>query len=182
MTRPLESFVGQPVRSLQTMLRVLAEADSSRPSLVPDGIFGRNTQRAVTHFQRTQGLPVTGIADALTWERLSAEYDKAKVEVLPAEPLQIILNPGQVLKKGQSGYAVSLVQVMLTALAEVYASLAAPLITGILDDQTSESVISFQYLSDLPQTGEVDKVTWKHLALQYPLAVNHRESKNVTRR
>ncbi len=180
--RPEESFLGQPIRSLQTMLRVLSEADSSYPSVVPDGIYGKNTQDAVSFFQHRHGLPVTGVADASTWERITREYEPAQVKLDPAQPLQIILNPGEVLKRGARGYDIYILQAILMTLAEVYSSMVAPYMTGILDDQTSESVISFQFLSDLPQTGEVDKVTWKHLALQYPLAVNHIESENVTRR
>ena len=38
--RPAESFIEQPVRSLQTMLRVLAEDDQRLPTVVPDGIYG----------------------------------------------------------------------------------------------------------------------------------------------
>ncbi len=180
--RPNDSFVGQPIRSLQTMLRVLSEADATYPSVIPDGIYGRNTQNAVSYFQRRHSLPVTGVADAATWERIVREYGPARVAVNPAQPLQIILNPGEVLKKGSRGYDILILQAILFTLADVYASMIAPDMTGILDDQTSESVSSFQFLSDLPQTGEVDKITWKHLALQYPLAVNHRESKNITRR
>ncbi len=180
--RPLDSFVGQPIRSLQTMLRVLAEADDSYSSVIPDGIFGRNTQNALSTFQRKHGIPVTGVADASTWERLVEAYDPALVQVSRAEPLQLILNPGQVMTRGSIGYNIYILQAILLALAEIYGSMIAPDITGTLDDQTSEAVSSFQYLSGLPQTGEVDKITWKHLALQYTLAINHRESDHVTRR
>ena len=69
--RPNESFIGQPVRSLQTMLRVLAEQDERQPSVVPDGIYGPNTVTAVSAFQRRSGLPVTGITDLATAESLS---------------------------------------------------------------------------------------------------------------
>ncbi len=180
--RPEDSFLGQPIRSLQTMLRVLSEADATYPSVIPDGIYGRNTRDAVTYFQRRHGLPVTGVADPATWERITREYTPAQVQVDPAQPLQLILNPGEVLKKGSRGYNIYILQAILLTLAEVYGSMVAPDMTGILDDQTSESVTSFQFLSELPQTGEVDKITWKHLALQYPLAVNHVDSKNKTRR
>ena len=65
--RPNESFISQPIRSLQTMLRVLAEQDDRYDTLVPDGIYGSATQSAVSKFQRIHGLPVTGITDHLTW-------------------------------------------------------------------------------------------------------------------
>ena len=68
--RPNESFIGQPIRSLQTMLRVIAEDDSRLPTVVPDGLYGQSTLQAVSAFQRLYGLPVTGIADRITWERI----------------------------------------------------------------------------------------------------------------
>ena len=49
--RPDETLVGQPIRSLQTMLRIIAEANPKHPSVVPDGIYGPDTIRAVTYFQ-----------------------------------------------------------------------------------------------------------------------------------
>ena len=45
--RPLSSFVGQPIRSLQTMLRVIAEDDPTHLRIVPDGIYGPETTAAV---------------------------------------------------------------------------------------------------------------------------------------
>ena len=45
--RPAESFVSQPVRSLQTMLRTLAEHDSRYETVVPDGVYSSQTMSAV---------------------------------------------------------------------------------------------------------------------------------------
>jgi len=53
--RPGESFVGQNVRSLQTMLRVIAQTEDAQPSLIPDGIYGPQTVSAVSAFQRNRG-------------------------------------------------------------------------------------------------------------------------------
>lgn len=180
--RPVESFVGQSVRSLQTMLRVLAEDDRTLSSLIPDGIYGNQTRQAVTAFQRKFGLPATGVVDQSTWERIVAEHGPALVRVGPAEPLQLILNPNQIIRRGESHPYLFIVQSMLVTLAEIYGSLLAPAITGILDEVTADALASFQYLSALPQTGELDKNTWRHLALQYPLAVNIQQTKNRTRR
>ena len=35
---------------------------------------------------------------------------------------------------------------------------------------------TFQSLSGLPMTGELDKITWKQLALHFPLAANNGNS------
>ena len=170
--RPNDSFVGQPVRSLQTMLRVLGEDEPALKNIVPDGFYGDQTRNAVYHFQRSRGLPATGVTDQTTWDRIVAEYPSALTRRLEAQPLQIILEPGAVIKRGQRGNNLYIVQAVLLTLSEVYNSIPAPAITGQLDALTAESIQSFQYLSGLPQTGELDKVTWKHMALQYTLAEN----------
>ena len=91
--RPQESFLQQPIRSLQTMLRVIAEQDGVSPTVIPDGIYGPSTFSAVSHFQRQHGLPVTGITNQDTWERIVAEYETALVFIDESQPLEIILNP-----------------------------------------------------------------------------------------
>lgn len=170
--RPGESFVGQPVRSLQTMLRVLAEHDNRYISVIPDGVYSTQTMAAVSNFQRNHGIPVTGVTNQTTWDALVAEYEPALIQVTEAQPLDIILNPNEVLRRGDESPYLYIAQAILTVLAEVYASVGYPSQNGILDDQTADSLSSFQALSGLPMTGALDKITWKHLALHFPLAAN----------
>ena len=168
--RPSESFVGQPIRSLQTMLRVIHEDDPTHPNVIPDGIYGPDTMAAVSHFQRRHGFPVTGVTDQDTWEAIVAQYTNALVRVEEAQPLYIILDPGEVIPKNRRHPNVYLVQGILQTLSEVYESVSLPTHNGILDEPTSASLSSFQELMRLPMTGELDKITWKALALQYPQA------------
>lgn len=168
--KPQESFVGQPIRSLQTMLRIIAEDNPMHQPVVPDGIYGPETMSAVTLFQRLHGLPPTGITDQITWEAIVAEYEPAQVRLEEAYALNIVMNPGQVLRKGERHPHLYLVQSMLTVLSEIYSSIPAPSITGLLDDATFDSLSAFQQLSSIPMTGHLDKHTWKHLTLQYTLA------------
>lgn len=170
--RPPESFIAQPVRSLQTMLRVIAQEDMRQPSVIPDGIYGSQTAAAVAAFQRNHGIPVTSVADQATWEAIVAEYEPAWIRVGPAQPLQVILHPGQIIRRGDREPNVYLLQAILIVLSELYESITPPGMSGTLDDATSTSLEAFQALSGLPETGELDKVTWKQLALHYPLAAN----------
>ncbi len=180
--RPAESFIAQPIRSLQTMLRVIGEDAGYTETVVPDGIYGNSTIESVSRFQREHGLPITGVTDQLTWETIVSEYHPALIRVQTAQPLQLILNANQVLRKNQAHPYLYLIQSMLVAISEIFGSVPKPQITGVLDLSTAESISAFQYLSNLPQTGEVDKVTWKHLALQYPLAVNTKHSQTRVKR
>lgn len=170
--RPTESFVGQPIRALQTMLRVIAEDDPSHPTLVPDGIYGPETMAAVSHFQRRHGLGVTGVTDLPTWEAIVRHYNPALIRVTSAQSLDIILDPGQIIRKGEVHPNLYLAQAMLTVLSQVYHSIPLPTQGGLLDEATADSIATLQALSSLPMTGELDKITWKHLALHYPLATS----------
>ena len=171
MRKP-ESFIGQPIRSLQTMLRIIAEHDPVHETVIPDGIYGPETLSAISTFQRLHGLPITGVTDQQTWDAIVAHYEEARVHQQEAEPLLLMLNPGQIIRKGERHPHMYLVQAILTVLAEEYDSITRPDSTGILDDATADALASFQGLSGLPMTGNLDKQTWRHLALQYPLAAN----------
>ncbi len=170
--RPNETFVGRPIRSLQQMLRVIGENDDRLPSVVPDGIYGNDTIRAVSAFQRSAGLPVTGVTDQDTWEAIVARYELALIQQGEAELLRIILDPGQVIRRGERNPNLYIVQAILIVLSQQYPGITQPGMNGILDLATADSIASFQQMSLLPVTGELDKITWKHLALHYPMAVN----------
>ena len=170
--RPVESFVGQPIRSLQTMLRVIAENDPRHETIVPDGIYGPDTISAVSAFQRLHGLRVTGITDQPTWEAIVNQYKPALINIDEAQPVEVILNPNQIIRRGERHPVIYLAQGILAVLSEVHQSVAAPGMNGILDAPTSDSLSSFQQLHNLPMTGELDKQTWRLLALQFPLAQN----------
>lgn len=170
--RPGESFVSQPIRSLQTMLRTLAEHDERYESVVPDGVYSAQTMRAVAQFQRNHGLPATGVTDQQTWEAIVARYEYALIHIQQAQPVEIILNPNEVFRSGDSSPYLYVAQALLLVLSQVYGSIGSPTISGILDDSTADALSSFQALIGLPMSGNLDKVTWKHLALHFPLAAN----------
>ena len=170
--KPRESFLSQPIRALQTMLRVLAENDEGYETLVPDGIYGPSTVSAVSKFQRRHGLSPTGVTDQPTWEAIVREYEPALIQIAETEALNILLNPNQVIRRGERHPNIHILQAILTVLDDAYGSLGKPSKNGILDEPTSASLAAFQGLSGLPMTGNLDKHTWKHLALHYPLAAN----------
>ena len=174
--KPEESFIEQPIRSLQTMLRVIAEDDPRLPTLVPDGIYGPSTMNAVTAFQRQNGLPITGITDQKTWEQIVEIYEDALIRVSKAEPIEIIMDPGEVFRLGESNAYIYLLQSILTQLSNDNPTIAPPVHNGVLDNPTSEALAAFQFLAGLPPTGELDKITWKFLVKQFTLSANRQSN------
>ncbi len=175
--KPAGSFVGQPIRSLQTMLRTIASIEPRQLGVMPDGIYGSQTAQAVSSFQRRLGLPVTGTVDQATWDVLIREYEKAHIEAEAAYPLQITLDPGQVIRRGEQNSHLYLIQSMLTVLSLIGTGIPAPGHSGRNDPATAESIAAFQTYAGLPPTGEVDKHTWKELVLHYILAADWLENR-----
>lgn len=172
--KPEDSFTGQSIRSLQTMLRVIGEADGIVPPLVPDGIYGQSTISAVSAFQRQNGLPPTGITDQTTWEKIAEAYDPALVRVGEAQPIEIILEPDQVFRRGDRSPYLYLLQGILRSLADDFNTIDPPESSGTLDATTAQALAAFQLLAGLPTTGELDRMSWRYLAHHFSLFANRR--------
>lgn len=170
--RPAESFIGQPVRSLQTMLRLIALEDPRQPTVVPDGIYGPETMMAVSAFQRRNGIPVTGITDQNTWERIYAAAAPALIRNGEAEPIEVLFEPGQVFRAGDSSPYLYLAQSLLTQLSKDSPAITPPGHSGIMDPQTAKAILAFQILAGLEQTGDLDRITWQHLSRQFTLSAH----------
>jgi hypothetical protein len=62
---------------------------------------------------------------------------------------------------------------MLLWLSADHLSIPEPNHTGILDRQTADALRAFQLLNGLPETGELDRKTWKNLSKQFTLSAHH---------
>ena len=173
--RPLDSFIEQPIRSLQTMLRVISLDAGQKSALIPDGIYGPSTMYAVSAFQRKQELPVTGITDQATWDQIVVSYLEATTSAGNAQAIEVIIDPGKVYQYGDSSPYLYLLQGMLASLSDDHPAIPRPSLNGVMDAETTDSVRGFQLLSSLAQTGQVDKITWKNLALQFALNAHHKD-------
>lgn len=173
---PERTLYNQPVRSLQWMLRTIAQHDGDIDLLVPNGVYEPVTQAAVCKFQRSHGLPVTGITDRDTWDAIVLAYDRALVMVSPPQAVLPDIQQAFPGEQGQYSPYLHLAQGMLHFLAEEYRSVLQPEGTGYPDEMTGHALSDFQQLAGLPMTGCLDKPTWRHLTLQYATAVAKRHS------
>lgn len=166
------------IYDLQTLLR------SAQPEqgLSRDGIFGAETETALRAFQERKGLPVSGIADQETWEALKQEYFEREVYRAPAEPLLLILQPNQLIRKGERNLHLYLIQGMFLALGQLDADVPTVTVNGTLDTDTALALAWLQRLGGLSETGELDKNTWRFLAKQYRLMTGDGTGKIPIRR
>lgn len=156
---------GVGVRSMQYFLAVIAQFYDSVPPFAVSGIFDPATEEAVKAFQKTFGLPATGIVDNRTWTDIYRAYRG----IVADTPFfgSFALFPGEVLSQGSQGEAVKQIQTYLSVISDTYPEIPKVSVTGLFGPQTQNAVIQFQQRFGMPADGIVGPVTWGRIAELY---------------
>lgn len=154
---------------LQQRLRNISKVHKDVPSVIPDGIFGEETENAVRAFQRKFGFSETGVVDFEIWDRINEEGKKALFVL--SEPNQVISikNEDLPLVIGQIGREVHTLNLMLRRLGELYSNFRSENTGDEFTAETEREVRKWQKVIGHEITGEVDKLTWNRLAEHYLL-------------
>lgn len=155
------------VREAQEYLRLLAGTYARIPLLAVDGVFGVETEEAVEAFQTLFGLPVSGEIDGETWVRLREEYGRLQYPLTPPRGLYPFKVGAPFLQVGDSGAAVTLLQVMLDTVALGYENLHRVPPSGQFDAMTERAVRQIQQVFGFEPHGRLDRRTWDRLAYTY---------------
>jgi len=127
-------------------LQYLLNRGSSTP-VDQDNAFGAATENALKRFQREQGLPVTGVADQATWDKLRQ----------PPE----VLRPA--LSRGAKSEAVETLQELINSSRDQRGLPKIPE-DGVFGAETESALRDFQREHGLSATGEADAATWATLS------------------
>ena len=155
----------------QSYLRNIGRLDRDISPVVPDGIFAKETTDAVKNFQRKYGIAETGIIDFETWQAIKSKNSEAVFTA--SEPIQIvhITNEDLPLVKGTDNTLVYTLHLMLNNVASRYDNFTPLPLQSLFDDNTEREVKRWQRVIAAEESGEVDKITWNHLAEFYLLPV-----------
>lgn len=165
------------IKQLQKYLYYISLADNTIPRIVPDGIYGKQTRNAVSAFQKSQGLKITGDADIKTWEKIKDEYEKIMQGCELPEPLCVFPGSGYTVEPGEKSDTVSFIQLVLMCLDTEYGFDHTIKVTGEYTDTDSSAVKKLQKIHGLIQTGNVDCVTWNCMASDYKMYTSVSEYK-----
>lgn len=134
----------QPVRDLQTMLRVIAEAEPGLPKLNPDGIFGQDTKKAVMIFQQTHSLLPDGVVNEATWNAVADTYAAEYYGLVGQPSLCPALSAQQEIRPEEENCHICLIQAILHTLAQRFENLPEVAMTGRYDSATQNAVRIFK--------------------------------------
>ena len=154
---------------LQQRLRNISKVHKDVPSVIPDGIFGEETENAVRAFQRKFGFSETGVVDFEIWDRINEEGKKALFVLSDPNQVISIKNEDLPLVIGQIGREVHTLNLMLRRLGELYSNFRFEDTGDEFTAETEREVRKWQKVIGHDITGEVDKLTWNRLAEHYLL-------------
>ena len=154
------------IRELQLRLRDLSYLHPSLPRIEIDGIFGEETAAAVLAAQALFDLPQNGVVNLPTWSAVTAAHRTAQTLRIPLAA-EIFPSASVVLRAGDSGDTVAIVQHMLHAAARPYGEAETIALTGTVDPPTVRAFRRLQEVGGLPVTGNMDIATWNVLARLY---------------
>ena len=167
-------FERDAITNVQKYLRQLSYHEEDINPVPIDGIWDSETQRALTTFQKKNGLDPTGTVDRATWELLKERYDRsiafnsppAMIDLFPRQP------QGYVVTSGTQGALVDVIQYILSELEALY-NFPAYTPSGEYDAATAEIVRDFQRRNGIDPSGNVDRETWDALAVQHNILARY---------
>lgn len=159
---------GIPVRTLQYYLSIIAYFNPALQPVPLNGFFDTATIDAVERFQAFYGLPVTGITDNETWNKISEIY-RETVSALPSgyQGENAKLYPGYFLTLGMRNADVTDLQTYLSFIGSNISEIPVIPVTGYYGEQTENAVSVFQRLFGITVSGSVGPVTWAQIAREY---------------
>lgn len=164
-----EGSSGDGVLNLQYFLSYISLFVPTVSEVSYDGVYGPNTASAVRSFQKTYGLPETGVVNRTVWDRIeSVYYDIVSKINFDFESGRILPFPGRVLADGSEGNDVRVLQEYLNYISETYSEIPRVNVDGIYGNSTAAAVSAFKELFDIPGTRDrVNAPTWNAIASIY---------------
>lgn len=156
-----EGMSGDYIKTLQYYLNIVAYFYPQIPNINVDGYFGPKTKEAVIAFQEMFGLVPDGIVGRDTWKALSNAY-KTSINSIPEEYKSEaeIVYPGYVLSEGITNDDVRRLQTFLEKISQAYPSIPSVTVDGVFGEKTKEAVSAIQRMYGIPVSGVAGPVTW----------------------
>ncbi|MFI3250916.1 MAG: peptidoglycan-binding protein [Eubacteriales bacterium] len=163
---------GEAVTVVQVSLNRISQNYPAIPKISPvNGIYNQQTENAIKEFQRIFNLASDGIVGKVTWYKLVYLYvgvnQLSELVSLGQSFTQVSFQYSGVLREGDRGESVTVLQYMLNLLAEFNTELRILAIDGFFGPSTTQAVIAYQQRAGLSPDGIVGRTTWEALYHDY---------------
>ena len=164
-----EGDTGDGVLSVQYFLNYISLFVPSVLETAYDGAYGPSTADAVRSFQKTYGLPETGVVNRTTWDRIeNVYYDIVSGLNYDVSANAILPYPGRVLAIGSEGDDVRVIQEYLNFISNSYPAIPKINVDGIFGQSTANAVAEFKRIFNIPGNPErINAPSWNAIASVY---------------
>ena len=160
---------GDGVRTIQYYLSYISLFVPTVLSAGFDGSFGPLTESSVKSFQKTYGLPETGVVDRETFDRLEEVYSGfiERIE-FQFSPGKILPFSGRIIGEGTTGDDVEALQQYLNYIAQTYREIPTVEPDGVYGNRTAEQILAFKRIFGIPgESARVNAALWNSIASVY---------------
>lgn len=169
---PENVFLSNPIISIQSLLRqVLFYDDDEVSTIIPDGIFGPETKRAVTDFQKKHNIEANGVIDYETWRSIIVEFDRTAKTYFPPTSAAIYPSADYTISPYEETPHLIVIQAMMNNIAQRYKNVPKNELNGIHDETSVNAVEVLQGIFLMEKNGIIDKAFWEFLSRLYEVAV-----------
>lgn len=162
--------VSYEINVIRYYINTVASFNPKIPSVPYGSGFDAELENSIRSFQQEYGLPVTGIVDEETWNKLEGVY----IGIIDntggyLEGLGVLLYPGEPVRYGTRSEAVRALQTYLSYIADFYPSIPKVSVTGYYGDETQSAINAFKREFGLEGggIGFVGGNTWNRIAEVY---------------
>ena len=171
MMKPVINSASQAsvIREMQRCLRIIAQYNGDIPNVPVDGVYNRETAKAVLAFQKNTGLEPTGTVNSVTWDAIAREAARYRKQNAPALPLNVFHPVNRIAQRGDQDDITLMIQMMLRAIARRFHNIPRVTVGVGYDAATEQAVKAVQKSAGYNTTGQVDKPTWNTLVELYSM-------------
>ena len=165
-----ENTYQNAVKSIQKYLRQINHKVGSINRIPIDGIYGEDTRNGIIDFQKSNGIPETGIVDLITWGLLYSAYLKSIEKNSSSDGIYPFFDTQSdyEIKIGDNNTLVQILEIILEEISTEYIETENTFErNGVFDQRKSDIIYEYQKTNLLPTNGRVDKTTWNRLASDF---------------
>ncbi len=169
---PEDNYISNPVMSIQSILRTVLFYDNDDiSSLIPDGIYGPETTRAVKNFQEKHNLENSGVIDFNTWNVIIDEYKQTLKTYAPPTNAAIYPSADFTISPNEENPHLFVIQAMMNNIAVRYKNIPKNELNGIHDETSVNAVSALQKVFGMNRSGIINKAFWEFLLRLYEVTV-----------
>lgn len=147
----------EEIRYVQSLLRDISFYDDGVERVIPDGIYGEQTESSVRSFQRNYNLRETGEVDNDTWDRIVEVHRDTIYKNQYELCVKVIDEIALPIERGEASAGLYVIQAMMLALSDFFDNIEPVAVTGMYDKASQDVAERIMIISGIEPKDSLDR-------------------------